>query len=115
MNTLKIVFLMTFLTVLLVAVGQATFGSQGAVLALVIAAVMNFVTYFFSDRMVLAGYGARLVTEPEAPELYAVVRSLAAKANLPVPRIAVIPQEAPNAFATGRDPGTPSWPRPRAS
>jgi heat shock protein HtpX len=104
MNTLKIVFLMTFLTVLLVAVGQATFGSQGAVTALAIAAVMNLFTYFFSDRMVLAATGARLVTEPEAPELYAVVRSLAAKANVPMPRVAIIPQDAPNAFATGRDP-----------
>ncbi len=104
MNTLKIVFLMTFLTVLLVAVGQATFGSQGAVTALVIAAVMNLFTYFFSDRMVLASTGARLVTEQEAPELYGVVRSLAAKANLPMPRVAIIPQDAPNAFATGRDP-----------
>jgi heat shock protein HtpX len=104
MNTLKIVFLMTFLTVLLVAVGQATFGSEGAVMALVIAAVMNLFTYFFSDKMVLASYGARVVTEEEAPELYGVVRSLATKANLPMPRVAVIPQEAPNAFATGRDP-----------
>jgi heat shock protein HtpX len=104
MNTLKIVFLMTFLTVLLVAVGQATYGSQGAVMALVVAAAMNLFTYFFSDRMVLASYGARVVTEEEAPELYAVVRSLAAKANVPMPRVAVIPQDAPNAFATGRDP-----------
>lgn len=104
MNTLKIVFLMTFLTVLLVAVGQATFGSQGAVTALVIAAVMNLFTYFFSDRMVLASYGARVVSEQEAPELTGVVRSLAAKANLPMPRVAIIPQDAPNAFATGRDP-----------
>ncbi|HTS02734.1 MAG TPA: zinc metalloprotease HtpX [Thermoanaerobaculia bacterium] len=104
MNTLKIVLLMTFLTVLLVAVGQATFGSQGAVVALAIAAVMNVFTYFFSDRMVLASYGARLVTEEEAPELTGVVRSLAAKAGLPMPRVAIIPQEAPNAFATGRDP-----------
>ena len=104
MNTLKIVFLMTFLTILLVAVGQATFGSQGAVMALAIAAVMNLFTYFFSDRMVLAATGARLVTEQEAPELYAVVRSLAAKANVPMPRVAIIPQDSPNAFATGRDP-----------
>jgi heat shock protein HtpX len=65
---------------------------------------MNLVTYFFSDKMVLASYGARVVTEQEAPELYGVVRSLAARANLPMPRVAVIPQEAPNAFATGRDP-----------
>ena len=104
MNSFKIVLLMAFLTVLLVLVGQATFGSDGAVMALGLAAVMNFVTYFFSDRMVLASYGARVVAEEEAPELYAVVKSLAAKANLPMPRVAVIPQEAPNAFATGRDP-----------
>jgi Zn-dependent protease with chaperone function len=104
MNTLKIVFLMTFLTVLLVAVGQATFGSRGAVMALVIAAVLNFFTYFFSDRMVLATTGARLVSEEEAPELYAVVRSLATRANVTMPRVAIIPEEAPNAFATGRDP-----------
>ena len=104
MNTLKIVLLMTFLTVLLVLVGQATFGSQGAVLALGLAAVMNLVTYFFSDRMVLAMYGAREVTEAEAPVLYDVVRSLAARSNIPMPRIAIIPQDAPNAFATGRDP-----------
>jgi heat shock protein HtpX len=104
MNTLKIVFLMTFLTVLLVAVGQFTFGSQGAVAALALAAVMNLVTYFFSDRMVLASTGARLVSEAEAPELYGVVRSLASKARVPVPRVAILPQDAPNAFATGRDP-----------
>jgi heat shock protein HtpX len=104
MNTLKIVFLMTFLTVLLVGVGQATFGSQGAVTALVIAAVMNLFTYFFSDKMVLASYGARIVTEEEAPELTGIVRSLVSKANLPMPRVAIIPQDAPNAFATGRDP-----------
>lgn len=104
MNTLKIVFLMTFLTVLLVAVGQLTFGPRGAVMALVIAAVMNLVTYFFSDKMVLASTGARIVTEQEAPELYGVVRSLATKANLPMPRVALIPQDAPNAFATGRNP-----------
>lgn len=104
MNTLKIILLMTFLTVLLVLVGQATFGSRGAVMALGLAAVMNLVTYFFSDRMVLAMYGAREVTEAEAPVLYDVVRSLAARANIPMPRVAIIPQDAPNAFATGRDP-----------
>lgn len=104
MNTFKIVFLMAFLTVLLVVVGQATFGTRGAAFALVLAAVMNLATYFFSDRMVLAAYGARLVTEEEAPGLYAVVRRLAQKANVPMPRVAVIPQESPNAFATGRDP-----------
>jgi heat shock protein HtpX len=103
MNTLKIILLMTFLTVLLVMVGQATFGSQGALMALGLAAVMNLATYFFSDRMVLAMYGAREATEAEAPVLFDVVRSLAAKAGIPMPRVAIIPQDAPNAFATGRD------------
>lgn len=104
MNTLKIIFLMTFMTVLLVGVGQLVGGPRGAVLALVIAGGMNLFTYFFSDRMVLASTGARLVTEAEAPELYGVVRSLATKAGIPMPRVAIIPGEAPNAFATGRDP-----------
>jgi heat shock protein HtpX len=104
MNTLKIVFLMTFMTVLLVGVGQFAGGPRGAVLAFALAAAMNLFTYFFSDRMVLASTGARLVTEGEAPELYAAVRSLATKAGVPMPRVAIIPQEAPNAFATGRNP-----------
>ena len=104
MNTLKIVFLMTFMTVLLVGVGQLVGGPRGAVLALVLAGGMNLFTYFFSDRMVLASTGARLVTEAEAPELHGVVRSLATKAGVPMPRVAIIPEEAPNAFATGRDP-----------
>lgn len=104
MNTFRIVLLMAVLTLLVVGVGGAVAGRQGAVLALVLAAVMNFVTYFFSDRMVLAMYGAREVTEAEAPVLVGVVRSLAQRANLPMPKVAVIPQESPNAFATGRDP-----------
>lgn len=104
MNTLKIVFLMTLLTMLVVGVGGAVAGRQGAVLAFVFAAVMNLVTYFFSDRMVLAMYGAREVTEAQAPELYGVVAALAQRASIPMPRVAIIPQEAPNAFATGRDP-----------
>lgn len=104
MNTLKIVFLMTFMTVLLVGVGQLVGGPRGAAFALVLAGGMNLFSYFFSDRMVLASTGARLVTEAEAPELYEVVRSLATKAAIPMPRVAIIPQQAPNAFATGRDP-----------
>jgi len=103
MNTLKIVFLMTFLTVLVVAVGGALGGQRGAVLALLVAGGMNLFSYFFSDRMVLAMYGARVVTEQEAPVLYDVVRSLATRAGIPMPKVAIIPQDAPNAFATGRD------------
>jgi heat shock protein HtpX len=104
MNTLKIFLLMTFLTVLLVAVGGAIGGQRGAMFALILAGGMNLFTYFFSDRMVLAMYGARVVSESEAPELYGVVRSLAERAGIPMPKVAIIPQEAPNAFATGRDP-----------
>jgi len=104
MNTMKIFFLMAFLTLLVVGVGGAIGGRQGAVMALALAAVMNFVTYFWSDKIVLAMYGAREVTEAEAPVLHEVVRSIATKAGVPMPKVAIIPQDAPNAFATGRDP-----------
>jgi len=104
MNTVKIVLLMVFLTVLVVGVGGAIGGRQGAVMALVLAGVMNFVTYFWSDKMVLAMYRAKEATEAEAPVLYEVVRSITTKAGVPMPKIAIIPQDAPNAFATGRDP-----------
>ena len=104
MNTVKIVALMVVLSALVVLVGGALFGRQGAVMALVLAGVMNFATYFFSDRMVLAMYGARLVDESQAPELHRIVRSLAERAGVPMPKVAVIPEDAPNAFATGRNP-----------
>ncbi|MEO6324459.1 MAG: zinc metalloprotease HtpX [Thermoanaerobaculia bacterium] len=104
MNTLKIVVLMGVMGVLFVLVGGAIFGRQGAVFALVLAGLMNLVTYFFSDRMVLSMYGARVVTEAEAPLLYDVVRSLSTRSGIPMPKIAIIPQESPNAFATGRNP-----------
>jgi heat shock protein HtpX len=104
MNTVKIFLLMAFLTLLVVGVGGAIGGRQGAVFALVMAGVMNFATYFWSDKMVLAMYGAKEVTEAEAPELYGIVRGIATKAGIPMPKVAIIPQDAPNAFATGRDP-----------
>jgi heat shock protein HtpX len=104
MNTLKTVFLLTLLTVLLVVAGRVVGGNGGMAIALVLAAVMNISAYWFSDKIALAMAGARPVTEQEAPELYRIVGELARQANLPMPRVYVIEQPAPNAFATGRDP-----------
>jgi len=104
MNMFKTLLLMTVLTAGLVLVGGWFGGRGGAVVALVVAGAMNFGSYFFSDRLVLRMYKAREVTRAEAPELYDVVEGLARRAGLPVPRVAIIPGEQPNAFATGRDP-----------
>ena len=103
-NMLKTVVLMTVLTVGLVLVGGAFGGRGGMVTALVIAAAMNFGSYFFSDKLVLRMYRAREVTRAEAPGLYDVVEMLSRRAGLPMPRGAIIPGEQPNAFATGRNP-----------
>ena len=104
MNTLKTAFLLTCLTLLLVAIGGALGGRSGMVTAFVIAAAMNFGTYWFSDKIVLRMYGAREVTESEQPAFYGLVRRLATQAQLPMPRVYIIPSESPNAFATGRNP-----------
>jgi heat shock protein HtpX len=104
MNTFKTTMLLTLLTVLLVFAGGAIGGQSGMLIALVMAGVMNFVSYWFSDRIVLAMYGAKEVTEAESPEFYGIVRQLAERAGLPMPRVYVIPSETPNAFATGRNP-----------
>jgi len=104
MNTVKTVLLMVVLTGLFVLVGDLVAGQQGMIIALILAAAMNFVTYWFSDRIVLAMYRARPVDETEAPGVYRVVRRLADRAGLPMPRVFLIPQHAPNAFATGRNP-----------
>ena len=104
MNTLKTVFLLTILTVLLVYAGRLIGGNGGMAMALVLAVVMNISAYWFSDQIALAMAGARAVTEVEAPDLYRVIGELARQANLPMPRVYVIEQQAPNAFATGRDP-----------
>jgi len=104
MSTLRTVMLMTVLTLLLVFVGRALGGQSGMVIALVIAAVMNFGAYWFSDRMVLAMYSAREVSEPEAPDLYSMVRELAGRAGIPMPKVYIIENDTPNAFATGRNP-----------
>jgi heat shock protein HtpX len=101
---LKTTFLLTLLTLLLVLGGQAMAGQQGMTFGLVLAIVMNGGAYFFSDKIALASSGAKPVTREEAPRLYAVMERLAAKGHLPMPKLYVIPQAAPNAFATGRNP-----------
>ena len=103
-NTLKTVLLMTVLTVALVLLGGWLGGRGGMVVALVAAGAMNFGSYFFSDRLVLRMYRARLVGREEASELYDIVEGLARRAGLPMPRVAIIPGQQPNAFATGRNP-----------
>jgi heat shock protein HtpX len=104
MNTLRTTLLMALLTVLLVVAGGAIGGRNGMTIALVMAGVMNFVSYWFSDKIVLAMYGAREVTEAESPQFYGLVRQLAVQAGLPVPKVYLIESETPNAFATGRNP-----------
>ena len=104
MNTLKTVVLLTFMTVLLVFVGGAIGGRSGMIIAFGMALVMNFVSYWFSDKIVLSMYGAQPVTEAQAPELYGSVRRLSSKAGLPMPKVYIIPEQALNAFATGRNP-----------
>jgi heat shock protein HtpX len=104
MKTLKTTFLLTALTLLLLGLGQAFGGPRGMTFALVIAVVMNGTAYFFSDKIALASSGAVPISRDQAPRLYAVMERLAAKANLPMPKLYLIPQPAPNAFATGRNP-----------
>ena len=104
MNTVKTVGLMTFMVVLFVAIGGALGGRSGMIMAIVIATVMNVGMYWFSDKLVLSMYRAKPVTEAEAPELHSIVRILVQKAGMPMPKVYIIPEEAPNAFATGRNP-----------
>ncbi|MGH7701214.1 MAG: protease HtpX, partial [Gemmatimonadales bacterium] len=104
MRTLKVFALMAGLTALVVGAGQLVGGSNGAIMALGLAGVMNFAMYFWSDTMVLRMYRAHVVTERQAPELYRVVDRLRTAARLPMPTVAVAPHEQPNAFATGRSP-----------
>jgi heat shock protein HtpX len=103
-NSLKIVALLTLLTLLLIAAARVFFGPAAVVPALLISLVMNFGAWWFSDRLALSFAGAKPVTEAEAPDLYRIVGRVAQTAGLPTPRIYVIDQPAPNAFATGRDP-----------
>ncbi len=104
MNTVKTVGLMTLMMVIFVAIGGALGGRSGMVMAVLFAAVMNVGMYWFSDKMVLSMYRAQPVTEAEAPELYSIVRVLVQKAGMPRPKVYIIPEETPNAFATGRNP-----------
>ena len=104
MNTAKTAALMVGLTVLLVFAGGALGGQGGMILAFVFALAMNAFSYWFSDKMILKMYRAKEATEQEAPVLYDVVRDLAMRANMPMPKVYLIPNDAPNAFATGRNP-----------
>lgn len=103
-NLMKTGVLLAALTVLVVLIGGALGGQNGMVMAFVLAMVMNFGSYWFSDRIVLAMYRAQPVDEAQAPALYRIVRTLATRAGMPMPRVYILPEETPNAFATGRNP-----------
>ena len=104
MNTVKTLFLLVTLTLILVWAGASLGGKQGMTVALIFALGMNFFAYWFSDKIVLRMYKAKNVTESEAPELYGIVRRLAQRAEMPMPKVYIMEQEQPNAFATGRNP-----------
>ena len=103
-NSFKTALLLGLLTGIILGIGQLFGGSQGLVIAFVFALLINFGSYWFSDKIVLAMYNAREVSADDAPELYRTVQNLTLRAQLPMPRLYVIPSESPNAFATGRDP-----------
>jgi heat shock protein HtpX len=103
MNSLKSVMLLGILTGLLMLIGGIFGGKGGVVIAFIIAVVMNFGAYWFSDKIVLKMYNAQEVTEKEAPEIYALIRNLVMKASMPMPKVYIIPEDTPNAFATGRN------------
>jgi heat shock protein HtpX len=103
-NTLKTAFLMTILTVLFIAIGGLIGGRGGVIMAFGFAMVMNFFSYWYSHKIVLAMYRAKEVTEAEAPALYRIVRNLATRGNLPMPKVYIMNNPTPNAFATGRNP-----------
>jgi len=103
-NTFKTAFLLTLLTLLLMFIGRVFGGQNGMILALGLAVVMNFVSYFYSDKIALAMYRAQPVTREQLPRAYAAVERLTQKIGIPMPKIYVIPNESPNAFATGRNP-----------
>jgi heat shock protein HtpX len=104
MNGFRTLILLAVLTALLVWIGDMFGGRQGAMMALIFAGGMNFFSYWFSDKIVLKMYGAQPVTANEDPELCGIVQDLALRANIPMPKVYVIPEDAPNAFATGRNP-----------
>jgi heat shock protein HtpX len=104
MNQIKTLILLATLTALLLFVGQALAGRGGFMIALMFAGVMNFAAYWWSDKIVLRMYGAQEIDQAQAPDLFALVRGLAQRAQIPMPRVYLIPEETPNAFATGRNP-----------
>ncbi|MGE5804241.1 MAG: M48 family metalloprotease, partial [Ignavibacteria bacterium] len=104
MNMLKTVFLMTAMMILFLLVGYLLGGSTGMTIAFIFSLIMNFGTYWFSDKIVLSIYKAKEVNRETAPRLYTLVEELASRANLPMPRVYVIEDATPNAFATGRNP-----------
>jgi heat shock protein HtpX len=104
MNTFRTTILLAVLTVLLIWIGDMLGGRQGAIIALLLAGGMNFFSYWFSDKIVLKMYGGQEVSAQDDPELYGLVQDLAQRAGLPMPKVYVLPQDTPNAFATGRNP-----------
>lgn len=104
LNTLKTVLFMTLLTIMFILLGGMLGGRMGMILAFLFALGMNFFSYWFSDKLVLSIYRAKEVTEAEAPELYSIVRNLAQKGGLPMPKVYIMQNPTPNAFATGRNP-----------
>jgi len=103
LNTLKTTFLMALMTVLLVTAGAASGGQQGMILAFIFALLMNGISYWYSDRIVLRMYGAKELRPEAAPKLYRTVEELALRAGMPMPKLYIVPSAAPNAFDTGRN------------
>lgn len=103
-NILKTTLLLTVMTLLFMLAGQALGGERGMLMALVFAAIMNFVSYFFSDKIALAAYRAQPVSREDLPRVYNIVERLSQKVGLPMPKVYLIPTDSPNAFATGRNP-----------
>ena len=104
-NIIKTTFLLSLLTILLVVMGGAVGGQGGMMVAFLMAAAMNFGSYWFSDKIVLRMYNARQVSREEHPAFYGMIENLAGRAGLPMPKVYIIPDDSPNAFATGRNPG----------
>src|SRR5581483_5639758 len=103
-NALKTTFFLALITALFLVVGELAGGQRGMILAFGLAVVLNFTSYFFSDKIALTMSRAQPVTREQMPRLYAIVERLTGKANLPMPKLYVTPDESPNAFATGRNP-----------
>ena len=103
-NQVRTTILLAVMTALILWIGQIMGGRQGMTIALLLAAGMNFFSYWYSDKIVLKMYRAQEVDRTQAPELYEIVQTLSGKAGLPMPKLFVVPSEAPNAFATGRNP-----------